>query len=143
LNMGCALRDRRWCCARLKILERERASVREEKERQLTDPLVSCEIPSQFVGFAAPAWLEVCFAVDCKIFLSFFFFFFLFFVFGRSVILFLICYSPSPPFVGFFSVVVGLVAALCGFLLCRRGSRLCPSWIFAVLGLHCRGSPLR
>jgi|UniRef100_A0A2N9IQA8 hypothetical protein len=29
------------------------------------------------------------------------------------------------------------------FLLCRRGSRLCPSWVFAVLGLHCRGSPLR
>ena len=85
-----SVRDRRWvlceieygvCSARLKILERERASVREEKERQLTDPLVSCEIPSQSVGFAAPAWLEVCFVVDCKIFLSFFFFFFFFFLF--------------------------------------------------------------
>uniref|UniRef100_A0A2N9H1G1 Uncharacterized protein n=1 Tax=Fagus sylvatica TaxID=28930 RepID=A0A2N9H1G1_FAGSY len=49
----------------------------------------------------------------------------------------------SQPFSLLAFAIVGLVAALCGFLLCRRGSRLCPSWVFAVLGLHCRGSPLR
>jgi hypothetical protein len=39
-NMGYAVRDRRWCYDRLKIFKRERASMREEKERQLTDPLL-------------------------------------------------------------------------------------------------------
>jgi hypothetical protein len=132
--MGCAVRDRRWCCARLKIFERERASVREEKERQLTDPLVSCEIPSQSVGFAAPAWLEVCFAVDCKIFLSFFFCVF--------------CFWPICDFV---LDLLFAVAALCGFLLRCRGSRCCPLWVSSLLswvsslpfvGLRRLGPPL-
>uniref|UniRef100_A0A2N9IMW4 Uncharacterized protein n=1 Tax=Fagus sylvatica TaxID=28930 RepID=A0A2N9IMW4_FAGSY len=46
---------------------------RRQAERGAPAPFVSrvslvlCEIPSPSVGFAAPAWLEVCFVIGCEL----------------------------------------------------------------------------